>query len=124
MAGLAMLAPLIGGVLNSIISPSQAKVQVQHQVDNIKDKFTNGAIDPMQLKEKLLEKFGEKAEGIVNENGEIDFAKLQELLADHLEQLQHKIAQKAEQAKSEPVTAFLDVINNGETKINLFDIKV
>ena len=89
--------------------------------ENMEDKLSqletavdSGEIDTDELAVKLSEAFGEDAEGIVSEDGEVDFAALSELLiADRTEKLTTDLTEKFGEDAAQFVTDAGEVDHEG-----------
>ena len=54
----------------------------QRVAEAIRDKVESGKLDPADLQSRLTGNFGDKADGIVSEDGTIDYAKLGKVVAE------------------------------------------
>lgn len=64
-------------------------------IQKLEDNVKSGRIDPEELANRLAERFGDKAEGIVGEDGGVDFDALRSLLEqDRYDQLQAGLSER------------------------------
>ncbi len=70
---------LIGASL-SLYSPTLIESSTQKVVEAIREKVEAGETDPTELQRRLTERFGAKAEGVVINDGGIDYVKLENVV--------------------------------------------
>ncbi|HAA91108.1 MAG TPA: hypothetical protein DCE33_01595 [Rhodospirillaceae bacterium] len=57
------------------------EIRSEQRVSRLESAIENGRLDPARLQSRLEARFGDRAEGIVSEDGELDRARLKELFA-------------------------------------------
>jgi inactivated superfamily I helicase len=78
LASLTALGPGLGGHTDS---PTDIQEFAERRVNHLKEKVAAGDLDPAKLQERLIARFGDEAGNVVDESGNIDFEKLQSLIA-------------------------------------------
>lgn len=73
----------IAGVRQSLAGLQNIQEHPIQQVERIKQALETGKLDTTQLQERLEARFGEAAQGIVSDDGSVDFESLEALIIEH-----------------------------------------
>lgn len=92
------------GVLYHIHPPPTAR-PAEQVVEVIRDKVEAGETDPEDLQRRLSKRFGAKAEGIVTEDGVVDYGRLERVVAEYRaaveDRVRHRLGEGAHAVQDE-----------------------
>ena len=72
----------------------QFEQAAQKVIEAIRDKVETGGISPEELQKRLTERFGAKAEGVVTNNGGIDYVKLENVVTEFRAALEDRVRER------------------------------
>jgi hypothetical protein len=91
LGGIQMFAPF-GGVSQWLSNPPTLQEAAHNRVEHLKDKVDNGEIDLEKLQARLQFRFGDAANGVVGDDGSVDFKRLEDLIVQRRAvSLQHRL---------------------------------
>ncbi len=83
--------PNLIGVSVSSFSPTPIESSTQKVVEIIRNKVESGEADPTELQRRLFERFGAKAEGVVMNDGRIDYVKLENVVNEFRAAIENRV---------------------------------
>ena len=94
-------------------TPPQFEQTTQKVIQAIREKVESGGTDPEELQKRLTERFGAKAEGVVTNNGGIDYVKLENVVTEFRAALEDRVRDRLgnsahiiEEAKDQKVNKY------------------
>ena len=91
MSDQASMDPNVFGPAAAGYTPPQFEQATQKVIQAIRDKVESGGTDPGELQKRLTQRFGAKAEGVVTNNGGIDYVKLENVVTEFRAALEDRV---------------------------------